>query len=47
MQLILNESKCVYASETIKLLGYRVSKRTLQLDPGRVKPELDMPVPPM
>ena len=43
--LTLNESKCVYASETINLLGYRISKGTLQPDPDRVKPVLDMPVP--
>jgi len=36
---------CVYASETINLLGYRRSKGVLQPDPDRVKPVLDMPVP--
>jgi len=46
MQLYsLNESKCVYASRNIYLLGYRISKGILQPDPGRVKPALDMPVP--
>jgi len=34
----------VYASETINLLGYRISKGVLQPDPDRVKP-VDMPVP--
>ena len=43
--LTLNENKCVYASETINLVGYRMSKGILQPDPGRVKPVLDMPVP--
>ena len=43
--LTLNESKCVYASETINLLGYRISKGVLHPDPDCVKPVLDMPVP--
>jgi len=42
--LTLNESKCVYASKTINLLGYHISKGVLQPDPDRMKPVLDMPV---
>ena len=34
----------MYASETINLLGYRISKGVLQPDPDRVKPVLDKPV---
>jgi len=43
--LTLNESKCMYASETTNLLGYRISKGVLQPDPDWVKPILDMLVP--
>lgn len=43
--LTFNEDKCVYSSDTIDLLGYRISKGTLQPDPERVKPLLELPVP--
>ena len=43
--LTLNEGKCKYATETISLLGYHISKGVLQPDPDRVKPVLNMPVP--
>jgi len=43
--LTLNEGKCKYATETISLLGYHISKGGLQPDPDRVKSVLNMPVP--
>ena len=43
--LTFNESKCTYSSSTIDLLGYRISPGTLQPDPQRVKPLLELPMP--
>ena len=43
--LSLNESKCVFATESINLLGYNVSHGILQRDLRRVKPVLDLPLP--
>jgi len=43
--LTLNESKCVYASETINLLGYCISKGVLQPDPDCMNPVLDIACP--
>ena len=43
--LTLNENKCVFATESINLLGYNVSHGILQPDPDRVKPVLDLPLP--
>ena len=43
--LTLNENKCVFATESINLLGYNVSHCILQPDPDRVKPVLDLPLP--
>ena len=43
--LTFNESKCTYSSSTIDLLGYRISPGTLQPDPERVKPLLELPMP--
>ena len=42
--LTLNESKCIFASESINLLGYNVSHGILQSDPDRVKLVLDLPL---
>jgi len=35
--LTFNESKCVYNTDTVDLLGYRITAGTLQPDPERVK----------
>ena len=35
--LTLNEGKCKYATETIRLLGYHISKGVLQPDPDHVQ----------
>ena len=43
--ITLNDSKCFYSTDTIDLLGYRISRGTLRPDPERVKPLLEMPVP--
>ena len=43
--LTLKENKCVYATNTIKLLGYQISDGSLQPDPDRVAPILNRPVP--
>ena len=43
--LTFNDNKCVFATKSINLLGYNVSRGTLQPDPDRVKPVLDLPVP--
>ena len=43
--LILNEKKCVYRVIEIKLLGYKVSKRIIRLDPERLRPLWKLPPP--
>ena len=43
--LTFNDSKCIYSSSTIDLLGYRISKGTLKPDPERVQPLLELPAP--
>ena len=43
--LTLNKSKCVFATESIDLLGCNVSHGISQPDPNRVKPVLDLPLP--
>lgn len=44
--LTLNEQKCSYATNSIQLLGYVVSNGTIKPDPERLRPLLDMPIPP-
>lgn len=41
----LNETKCIYSVDTIRLLGYEVSNGTVKPDPDRFKPLLDLPAP--
>ena len=41
--LTLSENKCVYATNTIKLLGYQISDGSLQLDPDRFASILNLP----
>ena len=43
--LTFNESKCIYNTDTIDLLGYRIKNGTLQPDPARVKTLQDLPSP--
>ena len=43
--LTFNESKCVYSTDCVKLLGYQISKGTLKPDPDRVKTLLELPPP--
>ena len=43
--LTLNERKCVFATTSIKLLGYQISDGVLKPDPDRVKPSLELPTP--
>ena len=43
--ITFNESKCVFATESIKLLGYEVRNGTLKPDPDRVKALVDMAPP--
>ena len=43
--LTFNESKCIYNTDTIDLLGYRIKNGTLQSDPARVKTLQDLPSP--
>ena len=43
--LTFNESKCVYATDTIDLLGYRFQNGTLRPDPERIKALQDLPPP--
>ena len=43
--LTFNESKCIYNTDTIDLLGYRIKNGTLQPDPARVKTFQDLPSP--
>jgi len=44
-KITFNEKQCTYATDSIKLLGYSISNGMLQLDPDRVKPLLELPVP--
>ena len=43
--LTLNEDKCVYAVNSVKLLGYQISDGILQPDTDRVAPMLELPAP--
>ena len=43
--LTLNEDKCVYAVNFVKLLGYQISNGILQPDTDRVTPTLELPAP--
>jgi len=43
--LTFSETKCVFSSDSVDLLGYRISKGTLQPDPERVKALLELPTP--
>ena len=43
--LTLNEDKCVYAVNSVKLLDYQISDGILQPDPDRVAPILELPAP--
>ena len=43
--LTLNQTKCVYAVDTIRLLGYEVSKGAVKPDPERFKPLIDLSAP--
>ena len=43
--LTFNESKCIYNTDTIDLLSYRIKNETLQPDPARIKTLQDLPSP--
>ena len=43
--LTLNDSKCVYNTDTVDLLGYRIKAGTLKPDPTRVKSLQELPPP--
>ena len=43
--LTLNEDKCVYAVNSVKMLGYEISDGILQPDTDRVAPILELPAP--
>lgn len=43
--LTFNESKSIFASESIKVLGYDVSKGIVKPDPQRLSPLREMPAP--
>ena len=43
--LTFNESKCVYNTDTVDLLGYRIKAGTLKPDPTRVKSLQELPPP--
>ncbi|GFT40547.1 retrovirus-related Pol polyprotein from transposon opus [Trichonephila clavipes] len=43
--LTLNEDKCTYSSNSVHLLGYIIQDGIIKLDPERLKPLRDMPIP--
>ena len=43
--LTLNENKCVFATRTLKLLGYYIFDGIMRLDPERVKLITNLPNP--
>jgi len=43
--LTFNESKCVFSSESVDILGYRIPKDSLQPDPEQDKAVLELPTP--
>lgn len=43
--LTLNEEKCRFSEQSVKLLGYVVGNKTLKPDPNRLKPLMDLPIP--
>ena len=45
LNLSFNESKSIYNTDTIDLLGYRIKNGTVQPDPARVKTLQNLPSP--
>ena len=43
--LTLNENKCVYSTDTVDLLGYRICKGVIRPDPERAEALLQIPAP--
>jgi len=43
--LMFNDSKCVFASDTINLLSYRITNGKFQPDPERITPLMELPIP--
>ena len=43
--LTLNKNKCLYSLTSINLLGYTISKGSVNPDPNRLKGLMDLPVP--
>ena len=43
--LTFNEAKCSYSTQSVKLLGYQITKNCLKPDPDRVKTLLALPAP--
>ena len=43
--LTLNHDKCLFATQTIDLLGYRIAPGSLKPDPERLSPLLNLPAP--
>ena len=43
--LTLNEDKCVYSTDTVDLLGYRICKGVIKPDPERAEALLQIPAP--
>ena len=41
--ITFNDSKCVYSTECVKLLGYEIFEGSLKPDPDRVKTLLELP----
>ena len=44
-KLTLNESKSIYSSKCIKILGYEIEKNLIKPDPDRLQPLQDFPLP--
>lgn len=44
-QLKLNPGRCIFKVKTMKLLGYMVSNKVIEVHPIKVKVIQDMPVP--
>ena len=44
-RLRLNPQKCTFEVTTVKLLGFLVSDRGIEVDPSRIKVILEMPPP--
>ena len=43
--LTLNKNKCIFNTDSIKLLGYTVQNNIIKPDAERLKPLLDLPIP--